>query len=126
MDPELEAALRQVLRPEEPPAGFADRVMARAGVPIAAPREAMAQGAGRPGAKVLAWPVRRVWVGGAVAAAVLLGCFEGGEAWHRVREQQRRVAAATAQFETTERVTVRALAQAREQLQRAGVPITLD
>jgi hypothetical protein len=43
-----------------------------------------------------------------------------------MREQQRRVVQATQQFQTTERITVRALAQAREQLQRAGVPLSLD
>ena len=63
---------------------------------------------------------------GAIAAAVILGLFEGEGAYRRVREQQRRIAAATAQFQTTERVTVHALAQAREQLQRAGVPLTFD
>ena len=124
-DPQLEAALRQVLGHQDTPPGFTDRLVARvlagdyphAVAPLVAPA---AKG------KVLAWPSSGIWVRGAIAAALLLGVFEGESAYKRFREQQRRIAEATAQFQTTERVTLRALAQAKEQLQRAGVPLTLD
>ena len=117
---QLDTSLRQALRHEDPPVGFADRVVARALRQEEAVPHPPAQG------RLLPWPVRQVWVRGTVAAALLLGLFEGNFAVKRFREQQRRVATATAQFQTTERVTVHALAQARAQLERAGVPLTLD
>ncbi len=124
---QMEPALRQALRPEDPPAGFADRLMARA---VAgdhpAPLGASIGEPPRPAAKLLSWPAHKLWTRGAIAAALILGLFEAQSTYSRMREQQRRIAAATAQFQTTERVTVRALAQAREQLQRAGVPLTFD
>ena len=123
----LEPVLRQALRHEDPPAGFAERLMARA---IAgdrpAPLSAAAGSESAKAGKVLHWPMRRLWVRGAIAAALILGLFEGESTYKRIRDQQRRIAEATAQFQTTERVTVHALAQAREQLQRAGVPLTFD
>lgn len=123
VDPALEAALRQVLRRTDTPEGFADRVMARAlAGEKPAPRSKESDG----GAKLLHWPQSRLWVSGAVAAALIAGLLEGGVALRHVREQQQKVVEATRQFQTTERITVRALAQAREQLQRAGVPLNLD
>lgn len=137
---QLEAALRQALRHDDPPPGFADRLMARAlagdqpsstatpapsGLPPAAPPVAAAQPA-RASATVLHWPVRNPWLRAGIAVVLLLGILEGESTYKRIREQQRRIAAATAQFQTTERVTVRALAQAKEQLQRAGVPLNFD
>lgn len=131
-DPELEAALRQALRPELAPAGFTDRVMARAlagsgSAPVASVASApLAAATPRSKAKLLHWPQSRLWVTGAVAAALVAGILEGGLAVERVREQRRKIVEATQQFQTTERITVHALAQAREQLQRAGVPLSLD
>ena len=123
----LEVQLRRALRPEDPPSGFADRVLARAGVARAQPPPVPAPPGGEHSrGRLLSWPMRRPWVSGAIAAALVLGCFEAEITWQKVREQERRVAQATAQFQTTERVTVHALAQAREQLQRAGVSLTLD
>lgn len=121
----LEPALQQALRHEDPPAGFADRLMARAaaGDPPAHTAAALNHLGTN---KILAWPTRSPWVRGAIAAALILGALEGESTYRRIREQQRRIAEATAQFQTTERVTVHALAQAREQLQRAGVPLTFD
>ncbi len=130
-DPQLEAALRLALRPEIPPAGFADRVMARA--LATEPQVQASNGQGKTSdpaivhkPKLLHWPQSRLWITVAVAASLLVGIFEGGVALKHVREQQRRIVEATKQFQTTERITVHALAQAREQLQRAGVPLTLD
>ncbi len=124
---QMETALREALRPGDPPAGFAERLMARA---VAGDRPASLSAKpaelSRPPAKFLRWPAHTMWTRGAVAAALILGLLEVQSTYNRMRERQRRIAAATAQFETTERVTLRALAQAREQLQRAGVPLTLD
>ncbi len=123
-DPQLEAALRLALGPELAPGGFAERVMARA---LAGDRPAPVANTTHPqSGKLLHWPQSRLWITGAVAAALIAGVFEGGMAWRHVREQQQRIVQATQQFQTTERITVHALAQAREQLQRAGVPLTLD
>ena len=120
-DNELEAALRLALRQEDAPDGFTDRVLARASGSRAAPATVQPGKAG-----LLTWPRRRVWLGSLIAAALVVGVFEGEVAYKHVREQQRRVWEATRQFQTTERITVHALAQAREQLQRAGVPLDLD
>ena len=122
-DPPLEAALRRTLEPEFPPIGFADRVMARA---LAGDRPQSLGSKMQAHGNLLHWPQRRLWITGAIAAALVAGILEGGVAFRRVREQQRRIVEATQQFQTTERVTVHALAQAREQLQRAGVPLSLD
>lgn len=120
----LEPILREALARKDPPAGFTDRVMARAlagDIPATLqPAPAAAKGS------LLHWPVRRFWAVGAVAATLILGLFEGETTYRRFRDEQRRIAEATAQFQTSERVTMRALAQAREQLQRAGVPLTSD
>jgi hypothetical protein len=124
---DMETALRQALRPEDPPAGFADRLMARAAAgERPAALTANTGGPSRPAGKLLAWPAHKTWTRGAIAAALILGLLEAESTYTKMREQQRRIAAATAQFQTTERVTVRALAQAREQLQKAGVPLTFD
>ena len=122
----LEAGLRQALRHEDPPHGFADRLLARAVAgDVPSPTGEVVSPLRTPG-KLLHWPMRRLWLRGGIAAALILGLLEGESTYRRVREQQRRIAEATAQFQTTERVTVHALAQAREQLQRAGVPLTFD
>lgn len=121
----LEPALREALRQQDPPAGFADRLMARA-LAGDEPKQIAPDPKPQDHGKLLPFRVRPLWMKGAIAAALILGLFEGEGAYKSFREQQRRIAQATAQFQTTERVTVHALAQAREQLQRAGVPLTLD
>lgn len=121
-DPQLEALLWHALRPEDPYTGFADRVLSR----LADEQPSLPRSTTTSGGKLLAWPQTRLWITGAVAAALLVGLFEGEVAFRRAREQQRRIQQATEQFQTTERITVHALAQAREQLQRAGVPLSLD
>lgn len=119
----LEPALRQALGRRAAPSGFADRVMARAARGEAPSVNAPAQ---QDRGLLRHWPASRAWARGAIAAGLLLGALESESLYRRFREQQRRIAEATAQFQTTERVTVRALAQAREQLQRAGVPLSFD
>ena len=126
-DSALETALRQALRHEDAPAGFADRVLGRAsGAMLQGSAAAPPPAALTPGSKVLAWPQRRLWLTGVIAAALVAGVFEGEVAYRHMRAQQQRVVEATRQFQTTERITVHALAQAREQLQRAGVPLDID
>jgi hypothetical protein len=62
----------------------------------------------------------QAWVGGAIAAVLALGMF-GAVLLHQRRERAEQAAVATQQFEAAVRVTDRALAQTREQLQRAGL-----
>jgi hypothetical protein len=59
------------------------------------------------------------WMTGAVAAVLAVGVFAGGQAYRRHEEK----VLATQQFETATRITDQALAQARQQLQQAGVPL---
>lgn len=109
----LEHDLRQALRPVAPPAGFADRVIARARSEVAAqPKRA----------RILMFPTTRsrVWIGSAIAAMLLVGV--AGEQAHERMEQRRKAAEAQKQFETALQVTDRALDHARHQLQRAGIP----
>ena len=61
----------------------------------------------------------QAWMGGAIAAVLALGMF-GAEQLHLRRERAEQTAAANQQFEAAMQVTDRALAQTREQLQRAG------
>jgi hypothetical protein len=111
----LERELRQALRPVDPPAGFADRVIARSRGPehAAAPQKR---------ARILMFPAirSRVWIGSAVAAMLLVGV--AGEQAHQRMEQRRKAEEAQRQFETALQVTDRALEHARQQIERAGVP----
>ena len=105
----FEAELTRALQPIEPPAGFAERVLAAA------------QGAERPvRAKVLPFRSWRSVVGGAIAASLLAGSFVA-EDLHQRQERARERSMATQQFETATRITDEALAHTREQLERAGV-----
>jgi hypothetical protein len=110
---DLERELRQALRPVDPPADFADRVIARTRT------DADAQPTR---ARVLMFPAlrSRVWIGSAVAAMLLVGVV--GEQAHQRMEQRRKAEEAQKQFETALQVTDRALDHARKQLQRAGIP----
>ncbi len=65
-------------------------------------------------------PVPRLWMGGALAAALTIGVF-AGEAIHVRRDHER--AAAEKQFDEAQQITERALAHARAQVQRAGVSL---
>ena len=106
---EFELHLARAMSRVDAPEGFADRVMDRA----ASPAE-----------KVVAIRPRTfrdaAWMGGAIAAVLALGMF-GAEQLHLRREKAEQAAAANQQFEAAVRVTDHALAQTREQLQRAGV-----
>lgn len=65
-------------------------------------------------------PVPRLWMGGALAAALTVGVF-AGEAIHVRRDHER--AEAEKQFDEAQQITDRALAHARAQIQRAGVDL---
>ena len=109
---DLERELRQALRPVNPPAGFADRVMARTHTSaVEQPKRA----------RILMFPKlrSRIWIPSAVAAMLLVGV--AGERAHEQMEQRRKAEEAQKQFETALQVTDRALEHARQQLQRAGI-----
>lgn len=109
----LEYELRNALRPVDPPAGFADRVIARA--------RAEAPVAPKP-ARILAFPSlrSRVWIPSAIAAMLLV--VVAGEQVQQHMEQRRKAEEAQKQFETALQVTDDALDHARQQLERAGIP----
>lgn len=118
----LEHELRNALRPVDPPAGFADRVIARARAEAPAePRRA----------RILSFPSigRRIWIPSAITAMLLVGV--AGEQAHQHLEERRqaeeaRKQLAQKQYETALQVTDRALEHAREQLQRAGIVRRVD
>jgi hypothetical protein len=106
----FERELMQAMRGVDPAKGFADRVMARAQVPV------------KPRARVLAMPSRvRYWSSGAVAAAMLAGALLGEQA--HLRHERERTEMAQRQFETGLRITDQTLEQVRAQLQQAGVGV---
>ena len=107
---EFERELTLALRGVDPPDGFAERTMARAKVPAPAV------------GKLLALPMRiRLWAGGAVAAALLVGAIAGEEV--HLRRQRERAELAQRQFEAAMRITDETLDNVRQQLQQAGVRI---
>lgn len=102
---QFEVRLNEALRRVDSPEGFADRVMARV---EAAPRRKL----------FVMSPRTSTWVTGAIAAVLALGIFTGQRV-HLYHERQ----LATQQFETATRIEDQALAHARQQLERAGVPL---
>lgn len=108
-----EAELQQEMKRVAAPAGFADRLMARA----------EAEQVKRPQrARVLAFrsPIARTWIGGAIAAMLTLGVFVGGEVHER---REKRQAEVQQQFETAMRVTDHALEHTRDSLAKAGISL---
>ncbi len=116
----LERDLTLAMRPCELPEGFADRVLQRAGAEDAV---AASPATVKTSGKLLRWPVQKGWLGGAIAAGLLVGLFAGGTALERRHADELQAAKATAQFETAERITDHAMEQAREQVERAGVDL---
>jgi hypothetical protein len=109
-DDQFEGYLRQQLRPVAEPAGFAARVLARVESEPAVP------------AKVIVMPTRRrVWMSGAVAAAVLVGGLLTQQA--EVRHQRHQAEVAQQQFDSAIRITSETLDDTRQQLRDAGVEI---
>jgi hypothetical protein len=105
---EFELQLARAMRCVDAPEGFAARVLERATSPAAQTVIVM-----RPRSGLLRM---QAWSGGAIAAVLALGMF-GAEQLHLRREREK----ADQQFAVAVQVTDHALAQTREQLQRAGL-----
>jgi hypothetical protein len=106
----FERQLMQAMRRVDAPENFAAAVMRRAD-------------ADKPGARIIAMPVRwsasrNSWLGGAIAALLVLG-IGGGEALHMHRERE--AERTRQQFEAAMRITDQALDRAQAQLARAGI-----
>lgn len=107
----FEAELTLAMGRVDPPAGFAERVLAKVAAPE--PRKA----------KVFMMPRRvQTWVGGAIAAALLVGVFGVREQRER-RERAEEAARAQQQLELALQITGQTLADVRAQLRQAGVPV---
>jgi uncharacterized membrane protein YdfJ with MMPL/SSD domain len=79
----------------------------------------------KPRARIVRFPHRtRVWVSGAIAAALLAGVFVAEQM--RLRQERERTELARQQFEAAMRITGETLEQARQQLQQAGVRVGTD
>jgi hypothetical protein len=107
---DFEQHLTRALRPVDPPAGFADRILAQAQSPKAAPAEV-----------IVMRPRTRLWASGAIAAALFVGSFFAQQAHQRHQREQ--AALAQQQFEVAMRITDETLEQTRQQLQQAGLQI---
>lgn len=115
----FEQELTQAMRAVDPPAGFADRIMART------------QAQEQPRARVLRMPSRgRFWMNsGAIAAMVLAGAFFGEQSHLRhereraeqAQRQTEQAQQAQRQFETAMQITDQTLEQVQLQLRQAGV-----
>jgi hypothetical protein len=139
---EFELLLARAMARVDAPEGFAERVVARAEADMVAASTQVSEarpgapgpgvsGSGAPGPGVsgmVVMPKRQgllrmqAWVGGAVAAALALGMFGAGQL-HLRHEREQKAALANQQFEAAVRVTDRALAQTRDQLERAGLKL---
>ena len=107
---QLEMALLEALRRVDPPKGFADCLMAR--IPPPQPSRAA----------LLMVSVRtRLWVGGALAATLLVGAVTGQQLHQRHRRAQAEMA--SRQFQTAMSITASTLQQVRMQLLQEGVPL---
>ncbi len=120
---EFELLLARAMQRVEAPEGFAERVVGRVASAEGGVAGSTQVSEARPGAPgVVVFRRRRglwrmqAWAGGAIAAVLALGMF-GAEQLHQRRERQ----LADQQFAVAVQVTDHALAQTREQLQRAGL-----
>ena len=115
---EFELQLARAMSRVDAPEGFAARVME------CAANSERADTASTPRVVVMrSWfgSLRvRTWAGGAIAAMLALGMF-GAEQLHQQHERAQQAALANQQFAEAVQVTDHALAQTREQLQRAGL-----
>ena len=109
---EFELQLARAMRRVDAPEGFAARVMDRAASPVEVEQKVLVI---RPRSGL--WRLQ-AWMGGALAAVLALGMY-GAEALHQRREQ----AKADQQFAVAMQATNHAIAQTREQLQRAGLKL---
>jgi hypothetical protein len=109
---EFELQLARAMRRVDAPEGFAARVMERAASPVDVEQKVLVM---RPRSGL--WRMQ-AWMGGAIAAVLAIGMY-GAEVLHQRREQ----AKADEQFAVAVQATDHALAQTREQLQRAGLKL---
>jgi hypothetical protein len=109
----FELQLTRAMRRVDAPEGFAARVMDRAAAPEDVAQKVIVI---RPRSGLLRM---QTWTGGAIAAVLVLGMF-GAEQLH-LRRERAETARADQQFAVAVQVTDHALAQTREQLQRAGL-----
>ncbi|WP_158786996.1 hypothetical protein [Granulicella sp. L46] len=109
---EFELQLARAMRRVDAPEGFAARVMDRAASPVEVEQKVLVI---RPRSGL--WRLQ-AWMGGALAAVLALGMY-GAEVLHQRREQ----AKADQQFAVAMQATNHAIAQTREQLQRAGLKL---
>lgn len=105
---EFERELTRAMRCVEAPAGFAERVMARAESPERAKIPKVVT-------MTPSWWAWRTWAVGAAAAAIVMGSLAG----ERIHEQHVRRAEAQHQFEAAQRITDQTLAHVRAQVQQA-------
>jgi len=122
--PEFDEVLAKAMRRVDAPEGFAARVMDRAGsqTPISkSERSGAPEAVARSKGKLLMMPRVQTWMGGAIAAALVMGALIGTRV-HVVRQQEQ-AALTERQFEAAMRLTNRALDQTQMQLQRAGLKL---
>ena len=112
---EFELELARAMRRVDAPEGFAARVMERAASPVDVEQKVLVM---RPRSGL--WRMQ-AWMGGAIAAVLVLGMV-AAEQMHLRRERAEQ-AKADQQFAVAMQVTDHALAQTREQLQRAGLKL---
>ena len=110
---EFELQLARAMARVAVPEGFAARVLDRAASPAAQTVVEMRPRSGL-------WRMQ-AWAGGAIAAVLVLGMV-AAEQLH-LRRQRAEQAKADQQFAVAMQVTDHALAQTREQLQRAGLKL---
>jgi len=123
---EFELQLARAMRRVDAPEGFAARVVARAESGDIVSTQVRESGPGAPGVVVMRprsglWRMQ-AWMGGAIAAVLVLGMV-AAEQMHLRRERAEQ-AKADQQFTVAMQVTDHALAQTREQLQRAGLKLS--
>ena len=110
LEDRFEEHLSEQLRRVDVPDGFADRILSRVEAAPALP------------ANVIVMPSRRrVWMSGAVAAAVLAGAVLTQQV--QERRQRHQVAVAEQQFDAAIRITGETLDDTRQQLREAGLEI---
>jgi hypothetical protein len=127
---EFELQLARAMSCVDAPEGFAARVMERAASServVAAPTQVSEARPGAPRVVVIrsrfGMARMQAWAGGAIAATLALGMF-GAEQLHQRHVREVQTALANQQFAMAVQVTGHALAQTREQLQRAGLNLS--
>lgn len=122
----FEQALRRAMRREEVRPELTAKLLAIAATDGTRPepRRAVVHEMKQPGAgRVLSFPRRHTWAGGALAAALLLAVGLGvGGAVH-VHEQHERAAVATRKFEQASAIEQQVLEHTRQQLREQGVEL---